>query len=329
MHRVPPVAGPRVPAGTGIVLVGVGENVKGLIPRKDEGDLVGHRVHRVPGRPIVLRLRAAWKVRRTGLGVAEVHDSLRTPEIGVDGGEVDEAVGIPRGHLADAANGDDHGIVVGAQHVVHMLERRQFLEQLRFRVVTQLAEARGRDLEVERPSIRRLALDEQRGTLQARNHRGRKVGGDRRARDANRQVGAQVGHQIGAHPLRRATGERLLECGEGDPRRFDGAECDHHRALPTAARRGERNIDGAAVLPDSDTGHLHPTVGLRLRDELLHVAVRHDHQPLACVGRRSDAIGFTRREPRGPNQPGDSAELVGRERIPARWWTAPRAEPRA
>ena len=32
---------------------------------------------------------------------------------------------------------------------------------------------------------------------------------------------------------------------------------------------------------------LHPIVGLRLGDELLHVAVRNDHEPLARIRRRS------------------------------------------
>ena len=71
--------------------------------------------------------------------------------------------------------------------------------------------------------------------------------------------------------------------------------------------------DGAAVLPDAHAGHAHPIVGLRLGDELLHVAVRNDHQPLARVRRRPDPIGLAAREARGADQPGHGAEFVRRE----------------
>ena len=68
-----------------------------------------------------------------------------------------------------------------------------------------------------------------------------------------------------------------------------------------------------AVLPDAHAGDAHPVVGLRLGDEFLHVAVRHDHQPLARVRHRSDAVRLVARQPRRADQAGDGAEFVGRE----------------
>ena len=63
-----------------------------------------------------LRLRAAGKFLRAGLGVAEMDDRLRTSEVGLQRREVDEAVGIARRHFADAADGDDDGVVGRAEH---------------------------------------------------------------------------------------------------------------------------------------------------------------------------------------------------------------------
>ena len=106
-------------------------------------------------------------------------------------------------------------------------------------------------------------------TLQAGDHGGRQVRGNRRARHADVQIRAQMRDQVRAHAMRGAAGERLLECGERHARGLDCAERDHHGALPAVARRRERDIDGAAVLPDAHAGHAHPVVGLRLGDELL------------------------------------------------------------
>ena len=94
--------------------VGVGEDLERLVAGEDECDLVGYRVHRIPCGAVVVGLRTAGKLLRAGLGVAEMDNRLRAPEVAFLGREVDEAVGIARRHVADAANGDDDRVVVGA-----------------------------------------------------------------------------------------------------------------------------------------------------------------------------------------------------------------------
>ena len=120
--------------------------------------------------------------------------------------------------------------------------------------------------------------------------------------------------QVRTHPIRGAAGERLAERGACDARRFNCAERDHHRALPVAAGRRDGDFNRGAVLPHADAGDAHPVVGLRLRDELLHVAVRDDHQPLARICYRSNAIRVGAREPGGADETRHCAEFVGREK---------------
>ncbi len=263
--------------------VGAGEDVERLVAGEDERDLVGDRVHRIPGRAVVLRLRTARELLRRGLRVAEMDDCFRAAEIRLERGEIDEAVGIARRHVADAANRDDHGVVVRAQHVLQMLERRDLLEQLGFGVGAELAQPGGVIWKWNVRPLGALPFTSSAEALQARNQRWRQVRRDRRARHADREVRAQMCDKVRAHALGGASGQRLLESGERQARRLDRPERDHDGALPAIARRRERDIHRPTVLPDAHAGDPHPVVGLRLGDELLHMAVRDDHQPLARV----------------------------------------------
>jgi hypothetical protein len=56
-------------------------------------------------------------------------------------------------------------------------------------------------------------------------------------------------------------------------------------------------------LPDAHAGHSHPIVRLRLGDELLHMAVRNNHEPLARICCRPDAVSLRTREPRRADTP--------------------------
>src|SRR5207245_1793204 len=123
----------------------------------DERDLVRNGVHRVPRRAVVLRLRAARKVLRAGLGIAEMDHGLWAREVGLRRREIDKAVRIARGHIADAADSDDDGVVVGAKHVLQMFESRDLFEKLGLRVAAKFAESGCCDLEMECVAIGSLA----------------------------------------------------------------------------------------------------------------------------------------------------------------------------
>src|SRR6266851_4703216 len=119
--------------------------------------------------------------------------------------------------------------------------------------------------------------------------------------------------EVRAHALGDATSERLLEGGERHARRLDGAQGNHYGTLSTIAWRRQREIDGTAVLPDAHTGGSHPAIRLRLGDEFLDMTVWNDHEPLAGVRARADAISLIARQPRGPHEAGYGTEFVRRE----------------
>ena len=121
-------------------------------------------------------------------------------------------------------------------------------------------------------------------------------------------------HQIRTHPLRGATGERLLKGGERETGGLDRTERDDRRALPAVAWLGKRDEHGRTVLPDAHTGDSHPVVRLGFGDEILDVAIGHDHQPLARVGVRPNAACLSSRKSRCPDQAWHGTELIGREK---------------
>jgi hypothetical protein len=192
-----------------------------------------------------------------------------------------------------------------------MLEGREFLEKLRFGIDAELVQAGGGDLEMKRPSVRRLAFDEQCRALEALNDRGWQIGRDRRSRYADRKVGTQVSDQVFPHPIGGTPRKRLLERGARDARRLHRAESNDDRALPTVARGREHDVDRAAVLPDAHAGHSHPIVGLRLGDELLHMTVRDDHDALTRVRGWPDAVSLVARKPRCTRHSRHGTEFVG------------------
>ena len=183
-----------------------------------------------------------------------------------------------------------------------MLEGRDLLEQLRLGIGAELIEPGSRDLEMEGFAIGCLAFHQQGRDLQAGDHRRRQIGGDRRARNADGQIRAQMRDQVLAHPLIGAAGQRLLKRRARDARRFDGAERDDDRALAAIARRRQHHRQRIAVLPDAHAGDPHPVVRLGFGDQVLHMAVRDDHDALARIGLRPDAVGLRAREPRRPDQ---------------------------
>ena len=73
----------RVPAGTGMTLVSAWQNLERLVAGKDERDLVGDRIHRVPCSAVVLRLSTAGKSFGLALELPRCHDGLRAVEVGL------------------------------------------------------------------------------------------------------------------------------------------------------------------------------------------------------------------------------------------------------
>ena len=80
---------------------GGAKNLEGLAAGENQRDLVGEGVHLVPEGAIGLRLGAA--TRRLP-GIADVDKGARAPVLPIARrpGQIDEAVGIVRNHLADA-----------------------------------------------------------------------------------------------------------------------------------------------------------------------------------------------------------------------------------
>jgi len=90
------------------------------------------------------------------------------------------------------------------------------------------------------------------------------------------------------------------------PRAITTALCFHCEGV-------RHDVDGAAVLPDAHAGHSHPIVRLRLGDELLHMAVGNNHNPLARICCWPGAVGLITSEARCTNHGRDSAEFVRRK----------------
>ena len=160
-----------------------------------------------------------------------------------------------------------------------------------------------------------LALHEQRGHLQRPQGRGRQGGqgrGDRGARDADAQVGAQVGHEVLAHALRSAPAQRGAEGRQRQSRALDRAEGDHRDALTAVGRRRRQRDDvfGSGVVSHPYAGDADPVVGLGFGDQLQHVAARHDHQPFTRVRVGPDPAGFRGGGAGGLHEQRHGAELV-------------------
>src|SRR6476620_2204982 len=117
-----------------------------------------------------------------------------------------------------------------------------------------------------------------------------------------------------SHPISGTPRKRLLERSARNTRSLHCAESNNDRALPSASRGREHDVSGAAVLPDADAGHFHPIVGLRLGDELLHMAVRNNHEPFARVCCYADAVSLRTRKPRCTDYSRYSAKFVGRKK---------------
>ena len=124
-----------------------------------------------------------------------------------------------------------------------------------------------------------------------------------------------MGHQVASHSLGGAPRERLLEGVQRESGALDRSERDDHCSLgPVGARRRKEKLaDTAVPVTHTHARHAYPSIRLRLSDEVQNAAAGDDHEPLACVGRRPDAVGFRLRQPCRPDEHGHSAELVERE----------------
>jgi hypothetical protein len=97
-----------------------------------------------------------------GLSIAQVNHGLWPIEVEFRRVDVNEAVRIAGGHVADTANRNDDGVIGGAEHGLEVFERGNFLEELRLGFDAQLIEARSGDLKMKRSSIGRFAFNQKR-----------------------------------------------------------------------------------------------------------------------------------------------------------------------
>src|SRR6266704_1558222 len=181
--------------------------------RKRCRNLIGERIHRVPYLLVNLGL---WSGTAAVADIRHRHFGCGATEVGECRGQSNKTIRIVSGHFADAAHGDDDVRVRGIEEPFQVFNVGNLLEQLRFRVVPELAEAGGRNLQMGKMihTIEgSLAFHEKGGNLQ-RLAVGWREKRQRYDWNADCEVGAKMGDQVRSHPLSCAPGKGVLECAK-------------------------------------------------------------------------------------------------------------------